>query len=246
MLKKYLPFILVGVGILVLVLVYFTVFKKSPSSELPEETALIEVALADRPYATLTPTEDGHWLKLAIEKLNIPGAFSLDYELLYQLTTGEQQGVPGTIMLSGQSSINRELLLGSESNGKFRYDEGVKEGTLTLRFRNDKGKLLVKFVSKFHLQSGTAALSNLDATFKYTLNKVPTKTFFVTMDTFGVPGALPSGSVAVGPFAVLTSAKTAQAGKVEMGGKAMMWDGSAWEEVSGSASNVGLFVSTSE
>lgn len=245
-LKKYLPFIVIGIGILLLVGVYFLFVKKPAEVTEEEETALIEVALADRPYTTLTPTDDGHWLGLSIEKINIPGAESLDYELLYNLPTGEPQGVPGTIMLDGQSSITRDLLLGSESSGKFRYDEGVEQGTLTLRFRNDKGKLLVKFVSKFHLQSGEEELTHVDGGFGYILKKIPTKTYFVTMDTFGVPGELPSGNVSGGPVAVLSSATVAQPGTVEMNGQVHMWDGSVWEALSGDSSDVGLFVSTSE
>lgn len=251
MLKKYLPFILVGVGILVLLLVYFTVFKKTSNNVVPEETALIEVALPDRPFVVLSPKEDvnknfGHWLHLKIEKLKIPGAVSVDYELLYNLTSGEQQGVPGTVMLSGQSVIERDLLLGSESSGKFRYDEGVTYGTLTLRFRNEKGKLLVKFVSDFHMQNSEKVLTSKDGKFTYTLDKAPTKTYFVTMPTFGVPDELPLGNVSGEPYSVASSSKAALSGSVNLDG-AQRWSGSAWQSLSdGKSSDIGLFISSSQ
>ena len=65
---------------------------------------------------------------------------------------GIQQGVPGTAKLDG-GDIERKMLLGSESSGKFRYDEGVKGGTLTLRFRNSKGRLIGKLSTEFTLTS---------------------------------------------------------------------------------------------
>jgi hypothetical protein len=137
--KKYLPIALVVLGLLVLVAVYFLVIKGG-TDEVAEddESALVEVSLADSPVASLTPTADGHWLNMVVTKLNpmveMHNAATMDYELLYKLPDGRTQGVPGTIKLTGQESIENDLLLGSESSGKFRYDEGVEQGTFTLRF----------------------------------------------------------------------------------------------------------------
>ncbi len=251
-LNKYLPFILLGVGLLVVLAVYFLVFKKSSDKAAPEETALIEVALPDRPYVTLSPKEDvsknfGHWLHLRIEKLKVPGAVSLDYELLYNLQNGQPQGVPGTVILSGQNLIERDLLLGSESSGKFRYDEGVTNGTLTLRFRNEKGKLLVKFVSDFHMQNSEKVLTSKDGKFTYTLDKAPTKTFFVTMSSFGVPGELPTGTVSGDPYVVTSHLKSALSGSVTLNGNINRWNGTSWQSLdSGKSADLGLFVGTSQ
>ena len=114
----------------------------------------------------------------------------MDYEVLYKANNGTAvttQGVPGTIPLNGATSETRKLLLGSESNGKFRYDQGVETGTLTLRFRDGTGKLLGKVTTDFHLQTATAVLSSVDGSFKYTLTKIPTGVYFVTMQPFGTP-----------------------------------------------------------
>src|SRR5258708_23213522 len=117
----------------------------------------------------------------------------MDYELVYKAnngTTQTTQGVPGTIQLNGATSETRKLLLGSESSGKFRYDQGVENGTFTLRFRDSSGKLLGKLTTDFHLQSGTTALSSVDGSFKYTLkSSVPGVVFFVTMQSFGTPNS---------------------------------------------------------
>lgn len=242
--RKYLPFALPILGILILLGGFLYIRGRqdvNPSQE--DEETLIQVPLEERPVAALTPTADGHTLTLLISKLEIEAA-SLDYELLYELSDGRTQGVPGSIDITGQESIERELLLGSESSGKKRYDEGVEKGTLTLRFRNDKGKLIAKFATDFHLQSKTKALSTVDGKFTYTLDKVPTAGFFVTMDTFGVP-EMPTGTVSDGPYGVFGSTKTGLPGKVNLSGNVQRWTGSKWESlIDSKASNVGIFISS--
>ena len=121
--KKFLPIFLFLIGILAVAGVYFFVIKgkKEQPPTTSEESALIEVPLGERPIVSLTPTSDGHFLNLKIEKI-LASAASLDYELLYPVAGGRVQGVPGSVPLTGQKEIERKLLLGSESSGKFRYN----------------------------------------------------------------------------------------------------------------------------
>ena len=201
--KKLLPLILLGVGLLVLILV-IVVVKNKKNTAVDESDVVIEVVFKDRPFASLTPTSDGHYINLKIDKITLPKAVSLDYELLYSLPDGRTQGVPGTVDLKGQTSFERKLLLGSESSGKFRYDEGVEDGGLTVRLRDSKGKLLAKFMTKFHLQSDELELTSIDQNFIYTLEKKPKGMYFVTMETFGLMDSSIT-SVASGPYGVFTS-----------------------------------------
>jgi len=241
--KKYLPFILLGIGIIVLVIVLL-VIKKNKSQPLEKEEAAVTLSINERPVASLTPSADGHWLKLSLSKI-LSSAASLDYELLYQLPDGRTQGVPGTIKLTGQDKIERDLLMGSESSGKFRYDEGVEEGTLTIRFRNDAGKLITKFSTKFALLSKTKELKSVDEIFSYNLASTNSKDFFIVMETFGIPEEAPS-EIASGPFGVFTSSKTAIGGTVSMEGTNIYYySGSNWTKLSsGKSSNTGIFIST--
>ena len=215
--KKFLPLILFIFGLIVLGLVYFFVIKSPKKTNVVEDdaTSLIEVSLNERPIVSLTPTSDGHWLNLKIEKIEIPGAYSLDYELLYNLPDGRTQGVPGSITLNGQTLIERELLLGSESSGKYRYDEGVEEGTITVRFRNEKGKLISRFTTKFVLLSGTKELESVDQAFKATLSK-NAKGYFIVMETFGVPKES-LGDVKSGPYGLFYSETTILSGEAQIG-----------------------------
>lgn len=241
--KKFLPVILFLVGAGVLVGVYFFVIKGGGDKVgTDDETTLQEVSLNARPVTSLTPSDDGHWLKLEITKIVLDAA-SLDYELLYKLPDGRTQGVPGTIKLEG-GDIERDLLLGSESSGNFRYDEGVEEGTLTLRFRNDKGKLIAKFAGQFHLQSDVLSLTSIDGVFSYSLDE-PSDAYFVTMETFGVPET-PS-NVSTGPYGIFSSSSEAHPGEVKLNGKISRWNDSEWKALEGvRSSDIGIFVGTSE
>ena len=164
--KKYLPIILLLIGAAVLTGAFFFVkSRRTTDTDKEEESTLIEVAPKDRPVVSLTPTTDGHYLKLRIEKL-LSGAESLDYELLYQTSDNITQGVPGTLALGSEKEFETDLLLGTESSGKFRYDEGVETGSVALRFRNKEGKLLAKFESEFHLTDDNDKLTSLDDNFK--------------------------------------------------------------------------------
>ena len=242
--KKYLPFILLGVGIIVLIVVFLVIRKNKSNVPVEKEDTTVTLSLNERPVASLTPSADGHWLKLTLSKI-LSSAASMDYELLYQLPDGRTQGVPGTIKLTGQDKIERDLLMGSESSGKFRYDEGVKEGTLTIRFRNDAGKLITKLTTKFALLSKTKELKSIDEKVTYKLTSINSKDFFVVMETFGVPKEVPA-ELTTGPFGVFTSSKTAVSGTVTLEGTNIyLYSGSSWTKLdSGKSSNTGIFIGT--
>jgi len=193
--KKILP-ILIGVGVVVVGIVAFLIFngpkKESSTSTTKTETTPV-LTEAQWPAISLTPTENpgvsgslGHWLALKVEKINIAKAASMDYLLVYSTSDGGQQGVPGTVKLTG-ADIEKKLLLGSESSGKFRYDAGVETGTVTITFRDSNGKSVGKLSSEFHLQSGVTELTSIDGSFKYTLDKAAKGIYFVTMKTYLEP-----------------------------------------------------------
>ena len=191
------PLILIGAGVLVVLLAAFVVvrtLKSNTSSGSSDQAEVIpELPQSQWPVVSLTPTTEaripnslGHLLGLKVQKINVPGATTMDYLLVYNTVNGGQQGVPGTIKLTG-SDIDKNLLLGSESSGKFRFDAGVSQGTITITFRNSSGKSMGKLSSNFHLQSDTMALSSIDNKFVYNLDKLAKGVYFVTMPTFTQP-----------------------------------------------------------
>ena len=191
--KKYLPFI----GLLVLVIVFlggvFVIRKINQPvvSNIEEEESVPDLTEDQWPVVALIPGSDGHTLTLKVMDIKVKDAKSMDYELLYKADNGQglvTQGVPGSIQLNGQTTIERsDILLGSESSGKKRYDKGVENGTLTLRFRNGSGKLLGKVASDWHLQTGTTTLTSVNGEFKYVLSKAATGVWFITIKPFGTP-----------------------------------------------------------
>ncbi len=242
--KRLLPVIFFVIGIVVFAGLYFFVIKGNNKEELPqEENVVAEIPLEKRPLTSLTPSKDGHYLFLKVKNIEIEAA-SLDYEILYQTEDQITQGVPGTVKLDGKKEIEAEILLGSESSGKFRYDKGVEKGTLTLRFRNDKGKLVGKLFTEFHLQNDVKTLDSLDDKFTYTLNEL-SDAFFVTMETFGLPEEF-SGNIISGPYGVFQS-EDVHPGRVAMDGTVHFWDGSNWEALSSNNSpNTGVFIGISQ
>lgn len=204
--------------------VYFVVIRGSSNDEeLPpeEEVALVEIPFEEAPFASLTPTSDGHFLNLYVtnfdpvhQKYN---AQSMDYELLYKLPDGRTQGVPGSIKLQGLSELERELLLGSESSGRFRYDEGVEAGTFTLRFRDENGKLIAKFTTEFSLLTDVDELTIPGEIFTYSLEDTENG-YFVAMKTFGLPVNNVPATLTSEPFGVYSSIESALPGEVSIEG----------------------------
>ena len=197
--KKTLP-IIVGALVLVVLVVGFVIKGKNKASNTSENDDISNVPVlseSEWPAISLTPTNkpgvsgsDGHWLNFKVEKINVSGAASMDYLMVYSTSDGGQQGVPGTAKLT-DTSIERMLLLGSESSGKFRYDAGVEQGTMTITFRDGNGKMIGKLTTDFHLQSGVTELTSVDGIFKYTLDKIAKNVYFVTMKTYKEPSVAP-------------------------------------------------------
>jgi len=249
--KKFLPLILLGVGIIVVIGVFLVIRTRNVKENQPEEeTALLNVPLNERPVVSLTPTSDGHYLNLKVEKIVLE-AETLEYELLYKVPNGVPQGVPGSVSILGKESFEVELLLGSESSGKFRYDEGVEEGTMTLRFRNSDGELLAKFISDFHLQTDVDTLTSLDGKLSVSLDKTY-QNFFVVIESIGVPDTPPQ-DVKEGPYAIFSSDNDT----LQLSGSVIIQGSKVYRHVAGPRwtsentntildSETGIFIGTSE
>lgn len=234
--KKNYIFILVIIGIILILGGGFIFWRSWRVKELPPasepEGVLIETTLEERPYIILTPSSDGHWLTIEVSRIR--EADSLEYELLYNTASGATQGSINTVKLKGESSYSKKILLGSESSGHYKFDEGVTQGSLTVRLRGGPGTR--KFVTDFHLQQGEDELASIDGNFsiKDTFSK---SNFYVTMHTVGLPGEF-DGEVIAGPYEIFSSgAKTVKNGQVEITlseetetAKLYSWSGTKWIE----------------
>ena len=140
------------IGALVLIIVTIVMVttgknKKTPVNNNIQNTKVeSELVLSDdqKPYISLTPQADGHRLNLKIS--NIPESIKeIEYDLIYTAKDENieiEKGVGGTAKIEG-TSMDRELLLGTESctsGCKYKYDEGITGGTLSLSFITADGQ----------------------------------------------------------------------------------------------------------
>ena len=244
--RKYLIISIFGLIILVLV-VGFLIWRRKPpveSKSIPEpEGVIIETPLEERPFVSLTPRADGKEFTLEIERIR--NAETIEYELVY-LSKGFSRGVIGSIDLDGETSVSRKLLLGTCSRGVCKYDEGVENGTLTLRFRESEG--VRKFMAGFHLQQGGEELTSIDGNFKLEGQFSP-DLFYLIMSTIGLPQAI-EGRVVGQPYGVFTSgSKKIKKSTVTLSlpgakdeAKIYFWSGKKWTPVADSVDALGVFV----
>ena len=113
-----------------------------------------ELTAADLPTVRIIPRADKKELTLEIK--GIKDANSVEYELSY-LSKGLSRGVVGTIELKGETSITRQILLGTCSRNVCKYDEGVTGGSLLLRLRGTSG--VTKITADFDLATSAKGLT---------------------------------------------------------------------------------------
>lgn len=108
------------------------------SSNDTSKKTITQLVLAEqeKPIISLIPKTDGHEIKLKID--NIPSNISqIEYELIYSASDNGlvmEKGVGDTVKINSKS-VEKDLLLGTASctNGcKYKYDEGVNSGTLSV------------------------------------------------------------------------------------------------------------------
>ncbi len=192
-----------------------------------ESGALEEVDLAfepEGPYAILSPRRDGNALILNLKRT--ASYDTITYELAYTskvletavqgnkiLDEGESggsvnsesidRGVVGTIdTKEKKGEYEQEILFGTCSKNVCKYDQGVGNGTLTLRIK--KGNKVYRMVTQWHLQKPDVALGVLTSgdehlSFKVEGDKQELSNigFSIINDLTGVP-KLPSGKQVLG------------------------------------------------
>jgi len=214
-----------------------------------KKQVITDTPLEARPYVSLIPRADGKELTIMVD--NLRDANKIEYELVY-LAGDLSRGAIGIIDNNSASAATHKVLLGSCSKNTCKYDENVSVGSLTLRIEYPDG--IRKFVSGFHLQTGNVPLTSVDVNMQpdniFKLEaKLPKPSFFVTMNTVGLPSQLQAkpGSDPYGVFAsdsvIVKSAKITLSGD----GVLQQWDGKAWTALSdGTATSLGTFVKTSQ
>ncbi|MEK7521794.1 MAG: hypothetical protein AAB599_03280 [Patescibacteria group bacterium] len=232
--QKALPVVIIVIVVLGIIgggfFAYKQITKPASTIETEEETeTLKELSLEDKPYTTLVP---GPSCEFTLSLSGIQGSpESVEYEIVYKNEEGVTQGASGTIKASGESST-KKLLFGTESSGHRRCDKGVSGGNITIRFRNDEGKLIAKMESSFSIAEDETELSVKGLK----VEGLPSKGKHLAMKTFGLPENAP-GKVEYGPFGVFSNSKSLSGSpKMEGSGTLYGYDGSEWMKISGKTS----------
>ena len=100
-----------------------------PKKESSYKTVLAgDLPIEERPYVSLTPSTDGHWVTLNITGIK-PEVEEVEYEIVYEMSTDEglrlEQGVIGHGEPKRSEFDSGRRLFGSESSGKYKFDKDV-------------------------------------------------------------------------------------------------------------------------
>jgi len=240
--KKYLKMIVPGIVLLVIGSWWF--FIRPKKIEAPVQPArkmeeINKITLSERPFVTLTPREDGKEVNLVIDR--VKNATMVEYEMEYQAAS-LIQGVFGTIDFTTEPvPVSKDLLFGSCSKGKCRYDKGVSGGSLTLRFEGGSAPFALK--SDFNLQQmfdrqGKFVSKDSRATLDVGVKGLADKTFVIVSGTMGLPTDI-DGEVIAGPYSFLAATSltlknatiTIQSKDDLTGAKLMFWNGKTLAEL---------------
>ena len=233
--KKKLTIIFIILAVVLIIGAIFLVRARNRSqidNDQAELSTVLETLLIDRPYVSLIPRADGKEFTLEISR--IKNVEIIEYELVYE-SEGLSRGVIGSIEISsGETKVSRKLLLGTCSRDVCKYDEGIEQGSLTLRFRSSEGAR--KFETDFHLQQGDQELISIDENFKLA-GKFSPSAFYITMATIGLPQEVKE-EVFVEPYGIFTASSSSAKDSIltmvlaeeTTEAKLMFWDGNKLAE----------------
>lgn len=214
-------------------------------------TKPIEQTIKERPFVSLVPTTDGHWVNLEVKKIK-KGTTGLEYELTYfadvegsKIERGVSTGGK-PVDLKGTTEFSKKVLFGSAScttgTCKYKYDENVTEGTLILKLVSSSGT--EKYETVFRIQKGKEGKEGFttgDGIFSYTVNGLPANNLYLISSTVGLSVPLPEGKVAKSiPYSVFPPLKISGGVSFKIDGEGlsiMVFDGSKWLNLETSAGN---------
>lgn len=218
----------------------------SGASPTPTPTKPIEQTIKERPFVSILPSADSHWLTLEIKNI-VKETSSLEYELIYFAEVDGNRIERGVSTagsptdLSSQTEFSKKILLGSAScttgTCKYKYDEGVSEGSLSLTLNKSGGK--EKYESSFRIQKGSEGREGLttgDGVFTFISTGLSSGSVYLTISSIGVPSLLPASVVPkTVPYGIFSSGAV-KGGTVSFkttltSGSIYAFDGKSWSKL---------------
>ncbi len=234
------------------------------SDTLEEEPKPKEISQENLPFVKLLPRSDRHRVDLGIYGIKAP---RIDYQILYTVLikgNSVERGAGGRdIKLNGKDELIRvgdsAIVFGSESSGRFKYDDGVENGSIEITYRDEKGKSTGRTQADWHLEDAkeVTKFTSPDGKLVFTPS-AKAKGVILILNTLSTPIPI-SGTIIAGPYGIYASEASKTPGTLSImlsqasPGKLMFFDESAkkWREIpaivsgktlSSSISSPGLFV----
>lgn len=223
------PFLLTGCG-----------KKQTPVVTRPKiEEPVNTVPIEERVYTTLGILKDGQkplGKELNLTVVDAKGAETIEYSLEYQAGTSVQGGV-GTIFSNKEKApYEVSILLGScSAGGACSYHEGIKGGTLLLRFRGSPvGNLKGEW--SYYAPNNDGKYSSRDGKFQLDASDLKNG-YTVISQTMGLPRAT-NGEILAGPYHMDSTAKIKMDTSLTMRlndetdkVKLLFWDGKSYKTI---------------
>jgi len=224
-----------------------------------------QLALEKRPYIIIEPKSKtrpqdyGYWMTTTIS--NASNYQFCEYEVEYQ-SSNLIQGFMHRFDISGKDKISQEGFFGSESKGKYKYDEGVKSGSVLLKFfKNDKDYDILKTYFnwlKVVDQDGVFISNDAKASLKIDSSDLKPTDYLVVFSTLGLPKnikgtvlSLPYGFYSRRPTKLKSAVLTIKSKKDLTGAKILGWNGNNWhiykttvdkESASSKVNQLGIYI----
>lgn len=214
------------------------------ASALPKIEAINKLALEKRPYMILEPTSTtrpqdvGHWITVTLDNVN--NYDGVDYDIEYMSGNLIQGFMHKIDFTKEKAPFSKEGFFGSESKGKYKYDENVKSGNILLKFY--KGDQIDNLKTFFNLQNmldqkGIFTSNDAKATLKITGNELASGDFVIISSTLGLPSSItgkaisdPYGFYSTKPTKLKNAELTIKSKEDLTKAKILGWDGKKWQE----------------
>ena len=164
----------------------------SMKSQQGEQKEVHQIAIADRPFVTLTPTSDGAEIIISIENM---GKFdAIEYELTYladnpqSLGTKITRGATGTDVNTRAAKYKKSVLLGTASRGVRSPDTGITDGQLIMHMFIGEDEFLSETGWTFEkIGSQASTIKSVNGNFEIEVPSFGRDYWVIIADTVGVP-----------------------------------------------------------
>lgn len=236
------------VGVVLLVIIGGVVaFTRGGETETPQEDKSLQkrrisepvnvIDISERPFITIEPNLDGRNLTIVVDALK-KDAIEVDYELEYK-SGSLQQGVFGSLSFASMPASTKQLMGSCSAGGACTYHENVTGGTLVTRFIGDENYALKTEWRYIENTDDESAMGSTDAKFQITSDELTDVNIAIIGDASGLPAEV-EGTLVSAPYYLETVPSVSGTAELTMRAneegdlKIMGWDGSQWQEFTGS------------